>query len=327
MKGKAGEIQSLEGVLSDHFVPLIELAAASKCPDIAKRWYVGEAIWIQPVNLDGAADPVWAQEIDQIFADLQGAGREATPVILLEEPVESIKIYETVLERQDTGAVLRVDAEDLIMSPPKAIVSDVDDFLILYGLDPEDCDLVIDAALIRDSVPARVATVNGALAVFPYLDRWRSLVLVFSAFPEDMGAQAPKSSVHPFPRDDREAYLALVARGLPRDATYGDFAVGQPSYGGVPYTPVPNIKYTCVDVWRVHRGASRNDPSPQYIDLAKGVAASPYFRGNSFSAGDSYIASVANGSDGPGNATTYLRAAMSHHVLHVLDRLATHGEP
>src|SRR5699024_4816903 len=162
---------------------------------------------------------------------------------------------------------------------------------------------------------------ESAIKVIPTVGSWRSFVLVFSAFPDNLGNKMGKGTVSSFDRADRDAYLSLTSRGLPRPTTYGDFGIGLPTYPDpdAAWSPIPNIKYTDVDQWQVHRSFSKKDPSPQYVQLTKDLVAAPYFRGAGFSAGDNYIASVANGtSSGPGNATTYLRAGMAHHIQHVL---------
>lgn len=109
--------------------------------------------------------------------------------------------------------------------------------------------------------------------------------------------------------------------------TYADYGVGVPTYADAPWAPIPNIRYALDGEWRVHRAHRRRNPSPQYVALAQALAAADYFAGADFSPGDAYIADVASGSGGPGNAGSYLRAAMSRHFHVVLESLATRGAP
>lgn len=327
MKCKQAELDAIDGVPADRFVPLLEVPGSTKAGAIARKWWEYEIIWVQPVNLSGDDDADFADDITELFQQLRDSGRYAVPVALLDESAESVAALSAIVAEDGRGLVLRLDAEDLVVTPPSDVLADIDDFLNAYNVQPADCDLVLDASLVRDSVAARVATAESALTALPYLGGWRNLVVALSAFPTDLGAHMGKNTVQGFSRADRAAYMSLVARGIARTPVYADFGVGQPTYADVAFSPIPNIKYTDVAEWQVHRGATRTNPSPQYVQLATDVAAAPYFRGAPFSRGDAYITDVASRVDGPGNATTYLRAAMSHHIEHVLDRLSTHGEP
>lgn len=328
MKSKEGELQAVAGVGSDDFVPLFEVPASSRAVRVADSWMTGEVLWVQPVNIDGHADSVWAQQITDMFDTFVANQHAAVPVVLTDEVQDSVNAYAAIIAANPArGMVLRLQADEIVMQSNAQVARDVDATLALYGLTPDACDLVIDAALIRDSVASRVAMVESALQAVPHLQTWRNVVIALSAFPDNMGAQAPRSAVTHFPREDREAFVTLTNRGLPRQCNYADFGVGQPTYGGAPYTPIPSIKYTTTNSWVVHRGAQKSDPSPQYLALAAQVTGSAEFRGAVFSAGDEYIAGRSAAPGNPGNSTKYLFAAMSHHINHVLDSLASNGTP
>lgn len=327
MKCKQAELDAIDSVPTDRFVPLLEVADATRGAAIARKWPPGEAIWIQPVNVAGMDDQSFGQAIEDLFDLLRDHGVTAVPTVVLDDTPETAAALLAVLQADGHGLVLRLDAEELVVTASGDVRQNIDGFLNFYGVSPGSCDLVLDVSLVRDGVAARVATAETAMSVVPYLTDWRNFVVAFSAFPDQVGAQMGKDTVHDFSRADRRTYLSLLSRGVARTPVYADFGVGLPTYADVAFSPIPNIKYTDVSEWHVHRGKERTNPSPQYVSLAQAVAAAPYFRGAGFSSGDNYLAAVATGGDGPGNATTYLRAAMSHHIHHVLDRLATHGEP
>lgn len=329
LKSKRGELQAIGDVVKDRFVALIEASRVEKSLSIARAWGTAEVVWIQPLNVDGLDDPDWGDEVKAMFASLDAEGVLAVPVVTLGEVPEATIELKAIVARNARGLVLRIDAEDVLTIAPKDLLGEIDDILAAYRLNPDEIDLVLDASLVRDSVAGRIATIESARRGLPYESDWRSLVVAFSAFPTQMGDVVAKNATSLVPRHDREAYLSVVARNIGggRDVTYADFAIGQPTYADVRFRAIPNIKYTGVTDWHIHRADSVQDPSPQYISLAQDLAASPYFRGASFSAGDDYLANVASGRDGPGNATSYVHVAVSHHLNHVIDRLATHGEP
>ena len=225
------------------------------------------------------------------------------------------------------GVCIRLDAEDVILTRPGAVGQVFDSVMEQLRLGPPQCDLLLDVGLIRDSVAARVAAAEAALRVVPWLMQWRNVVCAFSAFPSDVGSIAPHASVTRVSRDDALAFVALTQRGPERVPTYSDYAIGTPYYVDAPWTPIPSIKYTTNDGWMIHRGATRQNRNAQYVELAQEVVGAAYFRGPAFSAGDQYLRDVAAQVVGPGNPTTYVRMATSHHLACVADRLARIGEP
>jgi hypothetical protein len=142
-----------------------------------------------------------------------------------------------------------------------------------------------------------------------------------------VGNLVARDSVGAVPRIDAASFAQLSRTWDRRSLTFADYGVGVPTYADVPFAPIPNIRYALDDEWRVHRAHERRNPSPQYVALAHDLASADYFAGAAFSPGDTYIADVASGSDGPGNAGSYLKAAMSRHFHVVLHSLATRGVP
>lgn len=128
-------------------------------------------------------------------------------------------------------------------------------------------------------------------------------------------------------REDAVAFATLMTRQPEREPNYADYTVGVPFYADIPWAPIPSIRYAHGASWMIHRGATKNNRSAQYIQLATDVVGAAYFAGSAASAGDQYLAAVASGHDGPGNPMTYVRAATSRHLACVQERLSTLGVP
>lgn len=313
---------------SDHFVPLFELTDPSKVSAIERVWQAnGGVAWIQPINFAGLGRQPWADSVQQVFQSLHSTGVQAVPVVTLDEDNETFAVISRISAEQGRGVVLRLDCEDVLEEDPAAFASRVDEVLTALNAKCALMDIVLDAGLVDGGVAVQANAAASALNAIPHLAEWRSLVVAFSAFPALVGEVAARNSVVAIPRSDASAFRALVSKWRQRVLTFADYGVGVPTYSDTPWAPIPNIRYATDNSWVIHRANEKRNPSPQYIQLATQVVASPEYRGPNFSEGDKFLNDVAAGVGGPGNAGSYLRVAMSHHFAVVLDSLATSGAP
>ncbi len=329
LKSKQGELLATQKTDRRRFVPLLEVVDPSKWAALARAWPDSDHVaWIQPINAEGQEASSWAQAVYDLFGNLDSQGCAVVPVITLDEDAETYAAVKSIVATEGRGFVLRLDCEDALEEDPIAFASRIDEVLAACSVSASGCDLVVDAGLVDGGVAVQATAAATALNAVPHVQRWRSLVTAFSGFPQaGVSAMVATNSVGTIPRTDAAAFSHLVARWSVRDLTFADFGVGVPTYAEAPWTPIPNIRYAVHGEWIIHRAATKTNPSPQYVQLARDVTSSRYFRGAAFSEGDRYLSDVASGSDGPGNAGSYLRMAMSHHFAVVLDSLATHGAP
>lgn len=328
LKAKQGEMLAAAGTPARHFIALFEVIDLSKAAQIARAWpHANDVSWIQSINLAGTDDQAWADETEALFATLRSEKRAPVPVVTLGETAETLAAVAAIHGIDGRGIVLRLDCEEILEETPAGLASAISTVLSSCGVSDVDVDLVIDAGLVDGGPAVQSGVVVAALALVPNVPNWRNIVTAFSAFPAVVGDVVATSTVGSIPRVDSAAYTHLASRWTQRELIYADYGVGVPTYADVPFSPVPNIRYAVAGEWVVHRAATRRDPSPQYVQPARDVAGAHYFSGPGFSPGDQYIDDVANGVDGPGNAGSYLRAAMSRHFYVVLDSLATHGAP
>lgn len=328
LKAKQGELLAIQSTAPGSFVPLLEVPAAEKAAAVVRAWpHTSDAIWIHSLNVTGIDDDVWANDVRQAFETLNSAGVAAVPVVTTNEDSSVLEVVRAVVARDKRGLVIRLDCEDALEAGRKGLTSDIDDVLNFSGAAVENCDLVVDAGLVHGGLAVQASVVSTVLSNLPRLSEWRSLVVAFSAFPELLGNVVARDTVGSIPRTDAAAFAHLTSNWNGRTLTYADYGVGVPTYADVPFSPIPNIRYALHGEWRVHRAHERRNPSPQYVALAQALAAEDYFGGADFSPGDAYIADVASGAGGPGNAGSYLRAAMSRHFHVVLNSLSTRGVP
>ena len=329
LKAKRGELIAVSGTSAERFIPLLEVLDTTKHPVITKNWpHADHALWVHPINVEGAEESDWADSVADLFSELRAAGTAAVPTATLEEYASTYSAFRDVVAADGRGLVLRIPCESILEETSASLLALVDQVLEQCGVQASATDLVIDGAdLTGQAAPIQAGVADAALAAVPYLDQWRNVVVAFSAFPGLVGEAVSKSTVASLPRTDAAAFGLLISRWSGRLLLFGDFAVGSPTYGEARFSPIPNIRYALEGEWRVHRAASKDNPSPQYRKLASDLVSAPYFSGAAFSPGDGYWASVATGADGPGNPESHLRAAMSRHFHVVLAALSTHGAP
>ena len=118
MKCKLAELDAMDSVAKDRFVPLLEVPGSAKAPAIARKWQVGEVIWVQPVNVGGEDDADFADDTTLLFSELRAANVAAVPTALLDETPESAKALAAIVATDGHGIVIRLDAEDLVVTPP-----------------------------------------------------------------------------------------------------------------------------------------------------------------------------------------------------------------
>lgn len=328
LKAKQGELLAVQTTTPESFVPLLEVSAAEKATAVSRAWpHSDHVVWVHPLNVTGIDEEVWANEVERTLTDLHSAETAAVPVVTSNEDAAVLEVVRTAVARDGRGLVIRLDCEDALETGRDGLAAEINDVLGACRVAATDCDVVIDAGLVDGGPAVQASVVSTVLANLPNPDIWRSVVVAFSAFPASVGDIVARESVGSIPRTDAASFAQLLRTWNGRALTYADYGVGVPTYADVPFAPIPNIRYALDDEWRIHRARERRNPSPQYVSLARDLASTDYFAGAAFSPADAYIANVANGSDGPGNAMTYLRVAMSRHFHVVLASLATRGVP
>lgn len=291
---------------------------------LSKAWGTeDDAVWVQFLNFEGASDSDFGTQVTAVFDQMRGKVC-AVPVVTTTEEPATLAAIAGVIAKDQRGAVLRIDVEDLIDDDVDT-GDDIASTLHQLAIPPSQVALVVDGGTLTGSSTIQATVAERALRAIT-LNDWLSVVLSFSAFPGQLGDVAAKSSVTVIPRTDAASFTA-VRNNTDYPLIYGDYAVGTPGYGAAPFAPIPNIRYAAGRDWHVHRAKERKSPSPQYIALAQDIVSATYYGGPSFSPGDQQINDVAKRFAGPGNATTHLRAATSRHLHLVLSRLASLGAP
>ena len=208
------------------------------------------------------------------------------------------------------GAVLRVDV-DTFYGP--TLAADIAAKLAAIGLAAADVDLVIDLGDVAGApVSGSAAAVNSTWPALPHVGVWRTTTLLLAAFPASL-AGIPRG-VSRKPRTDWAVYQACSSTG----ARFGDYAISNPELIEVDprlMRQSASVRYTGGSEWLVVKGKGvRKVGWSQTTGLCQQLMAEPEYCGPPFSTGDQFIADVAAGLGGPGNATTWRQVATNHHI-------------
>jgi hypothetical protein len=202
----------------------------------------------------------------------------------------------------------------------------VDSLLASIGVPPERIVLALDAAKLDIDDPEifcklMVNLING----LPYLHRWKLLIAVFCPLP--MEFNAPANETTRFPRVDWDVYKLLMAEkkhgGLLRLPIYSDHGTENPAFlPAAPVRPATQLRYTGEAELSIFKGENTRTAGYEGIyPVAQRVIADKSFAGGNFSAGDLAIETLATRPKGPGNASSWKKYGVIHHLTLVLAQL------
>ncbi len=226
------------------------------------------------------------------------------------------------------GACLRLgsDAED---PDPNTSAADVANTLTSVGLTTNQVDLVIDFKVINS---ARDITRCTPLALSMLVwaancGTWRSVTLASGAFPRTVSG-FPTGTATGQARFDALFYTQVIQANPSITPDFGDYSINYPILGPTPpHAPNPNLRYTDGLQWQVEREAKTLPGNQSFFTLCQRIVQAGYWAGIGYSAGDAEIERCSRSSGSPGAATNWLSFGGSHHMTHVVDRLATLGAP
>jgi hypothetical protein len=240
----------------------------------------------------------------------------------------------------DVGAALSHRAHGLALRLTRLefengnLATNVEAFLRLHGLAPDEVDLIIDLGAVEDLIVDGIATLTDAfMAEVPYHKRWRTFTLSACAFPVSMGG-VERHSHDMVERADWIAWRDRLhaQRGhMTRLPTFSDCAIQHP-LGVEGFDPrimqvSASIRYTLEEAWLLIKGESTRFtvPSAQFPELATRLVYGhlrPHFAGSTHCAGCMSIKAAADGASGYGSAEAWRRLGTIHHISTVMKGLA-----
>ncbi len=263
--------------------------------------------------------------VEAVFAASRAENCVTIPVVSFASDPAFIASVATIIRIDRRGVCLRVGMLDF---DRPALSADIEVLLRRLGVTWAETDLVVDFGT-PNFIPyaAFVRTVPTLLGLLPSINRWRTVTLAGTSYPQSVAALAPPFQI--IPRHEWVAYRTFVGM-LGRESripTFGDYGVAHPDLVELDMRmikPFAKLRYTIDDAWHVGRGTPvRTHGFGQYQQMCQTLVAQHYFSGAGFSAGDAHIAGCAAGTVATGNLSTWVWVSTNRHLTKVVADLAT----
>lgn len=259
-------------------------------------------------------------------------GRLVTPTLGVGRDISVFASARTVVRRIGHGACLRIDVEALD-GQADTIAYETAARLAALGIPRAQCDVLLDLRTVSRLRFSPVDEILDFLAVLRQGDPFRSVVLAGSSALLDVGVVPKDGRLH-VARSELDLWdritFELEGSLVP---VFGDYSVVNPELFADSARPNSNakIRYTNGRRTTYFRGHGLHRPSTdfaQYRSLARQVMAQPYYDGPAFSAGDAYIAQVADapGPRGFGNLGPWVLADTNRHLAFVGRQMETRAD-
>lgn len=348
LKGKEGEYAALEALTAEiksQLMPLIEVPAIPwdfaneslakslddhilGIPDRLKR-----ACGVMPFYLDLP----WFEHdehlsngmtaLESILTKGSELGIRAIPVVYRGSSPAYLKAAKGHSLSNGSGICIRLLVKDF--EDEVAIDEEVEHLLTAASPDDGAVDLILDLEDLGVNAGTASLVARSIFSMIPVKDRWRRITLAAASFPEDLSDVSAATIVN-LPRLEWDLWKSLQKRPglLPRqDLIFADYAMSHPIGKTIDPRTMrmsANIRYTTENDWLVIKGRNvRQYGFEQYFELCRLLVDRPEYSGRDFSWGDSYIAACAEGNQGPGNATTWRKVGVNHHITLVTRGLAS----
>jgi hypothetical protein len=250
------------------------------------------------------------------------------PVIGTDADIETRKVAIEFSKIKNRGLCIRLDISHF---KDEGLAGHVSDFLLVNELKASETDILIDLGIIDGKI--LVDDLKETLERVPFLEEWRSFIIAGGAFPKDL-SDFPKHGHYQVQRLDFKLWDEYTRHsGLKRPVSFSDYTIQHPIfYGHTPgVNPSASIRYTNDFQWEIMRGEGlRNKDGAghkQYPAHAKLLIEQSFFKGASYSTGDTYIAERGREDNTlSGNPTTWLTAGINHHLTLVARQISNFVE-
>jgi len=230
------------------------------------------------------------------------------------------KAVQRTLAVTKDGLAIKVTLSDLL---DPDLTSRLHRALIKLILKPHECVLILDFSQADLTIFGVHETVIGSFRQISEIGLWNAVVFQATNFPESNPAPAGGEIRVPRLEWDiwRRATEAddVVRQGL----SYGDFGADSAkfNFGGKRAKIIPHYRYATENDWRVIRGGKDETMAAAMARIARQIIDSQDFAGRNFSRADEMMHDLSLGLSGPGNATSWRRINIGHHITRVVTDL------
>lgn len=337
VKWRLGEQKAIEQLgdnIKARITPLVEIDAlsstskktveehvASSIDQLATVWGRDYSFFLDPALLTDEDSPSAFNIAEDTFSQAEKALLAFVPVVGIDRSEPEV---EAVMNHLDRGACLRLTLDDL--DEPNWS-RNLMAFIEYHSLAPESVDIVLDFGSIEDDHQAMVqALALNILDALPEIQRWRSLILVATAFPNSMGVVPRNGSA----RMDRVEWIVWNWLYEQRDSLrrmpwYGDYGIQHPAV--VDFDPKvmsssAAIRYTLDSEWLFIKGESMKKGGGQFKRLARILVDTADYFGSEHCPGCEFIWRFVKGQEKKaGSQTVWRRIGTAHHFSLAIEQL------
>jgi hypothetical protein len=348
VRAKQGEFHALRELsdpIRDRLTPLIELPPISWDSDddeantlvadpsvagVAKKagdsWGTDRFFFLDlglvpsSTALGGGVHP-----IDLVFQDARVRNLKAIPVTSPGRDDDFQNAIRDAIAQDHRGVCIRLSNEDF--DDVTEAIEETTQLLTEFGVSMEEADLILDfGEVTADQASPMTLAAIAVINSIPRIGDWRTLTWAGTAFPSVQNYAA--NSLNTAARGEWAIWRGLYRRSnsLPRVPSFADYTINgvQSDYdvSAAFFRSSPNLRYTADTDFLIWKARHPRHGHDQFNEICRLVITRPEFKGATFSEGDAYIARCANDEDGPGNATTWRKVGVSHHLATVVDQLA-----
>lgn len=344
LKSKAAEFDALGDLAADvrsFITPLVDVIPPSwdwtndrpertvaehverVAPRIASSW-PRSPIFIDLNYLDEADAAGTAAAVTQLFALLRELGVQTIPVTGLGRSEGYQTALRAVVSEDTRGACLRLDDADF--DDLSALQGRIETLLGQLELVHEETHIIVDLRAVEPESEnfARQAAAS-ILRALPSPERWATLTLAASGFPENLGRFGP-DTLNTVARVEWSIWSTLGE--MPRKPAFGDYGIDHAVLGEEVDPRImlmsANLRYATDTSWLVFKGRNtRHHGHEQFRALCAQMVARPECQPADYSWGDNYIRECAAGRGGTGGGRQWRRIGYSHHLTHVARQIAS----
>ena len=261
----------------------------------------------------------------RVFGELRTRKCSATPVTGIARDFTYQRAIGRVISTDNRGVCIRVT---LAEAAKPDLIEILDSLMKKLKVSPSQCDFIVDLGAPNfKPLDGFTKLVYSLLSRLPYQNRWKTITIMGTSFPETMAEV--KGSPVLLPRWEWLLYKGVAAKLAKQGAripTFGDYGINHKDVPQVDMRlvrPSATIRYTIDDKWFIVKGPNVRDYGfEQYRNHCRTLATSPYFRGSGFSMGDAYIQNCSLGKEKTGNLSIWRKVGTNQHLEKVAQDIA-----
>jgi len=335
-EGELVALQNLSQNIKDGIAPVLEITADTLFKDgdyknkiqdsLLESWaFEGNKIFVDFSYFTNTSGEIRA--INRLLTYLLNNGVNACPVMSFNSDAAYIALVQRLIAAHNCEIGIRLNnaGGGFINYNPQ-----IQTLLTSLNTTRRNTTIILDLGYSENANFNLLATIAyTTITGLNSVNDWVAIVVASGSFLSDLGGlPAPTTATSPaivyrLPRYEWQIWTYLNTLQLPRTINYGDFGTKNPLYLPAAFEGSASIKYTRPTEFVIYRGRKGSEhrlSAGQYHVSANALIRSRDYSGRTFSWGDEQIYQIGNRDTNPGNAGSWVKISINHHItlLHSL---------